>query len=312
MIQKAQRGLNRRLTQLPFLKGWHKQRQFRIERDLINGRTHKVIDHPSILHFSVNKAATQYTKRIMLRCARENRLLPVQMSAYAWNYDFPYLFTQSAEENQPYIHIFQPKGYAYTVFGGFVEGIPDIEQYQTVIMVRDPRDLLVSGYYSYAHSHKMPKSKEKVDDFLEFRSRVQNMSVDEYALEIGEGLKGRLQKYANLCQTNANVAVLKYEDMIADFPNWLDTLLTFCQLQISASLRNALIEEANQAKQKKKEDVSQHRRQVTPGDHVRKLKPETISRLNEMFAEILHQFQYARASEIDNIGNNEYIAPNAS
>ena len=71
MIQRTQQGLNRRLKQVPFLKGWYEQRQFRIERDLIDGRTHKVVDHPSILHFSVNKAATQYTKRLLIKCVRE-------------------------------------------------------------------------------------------------------------------------------------------------------------------------------------------------------------------------------------------------
>lgn len=300
IIQRTKRGVNRRLKRVPFLKGWYQQREFRVERDLINGRTHKVVDHPSILHFSVNKAATQYTKRIMLRCAQENKLQTVQLSAYAWRHDFPYLFTQTGEENQPYIHVFQPKGYAYTVFGGFVEGIPNIAQYQTVIMVRDPRDVLVSGYYSYAHSHKLPPSAEKAEEFLAFRAHVQEMSVDEYALEIGENLKERLQKYVNFCQMNSNVCVLKYEDMIADFPNWLDALLAYCQLQISVSLRTTLINEANQTKQKKKEDVSQHRRQVTPGDHLRKLKPETVSHLNILFADILQQFRYPVEVEMMN------------
>jgi len=67
----------------------------------------------SVIHYSVNKAASQYTKRIMLRCGEENGLLPVRMSDYAWAKEFPYLFTLSAEEVKPYLHIFRPHGYLY-------------------------------------------------------------------------------------------------------------------------------------------------------------------------------------------------------
>lgn len=298
MIQRMRSGVNRRLKKLPVMEDWYDQRRFRVERDLINGRAHKTIDHPSILHFSVNKAATQYTKRIMLRCAQENGLLPAQLSAYAWKHDFPYLFTQTAVENEPYLHVFRPKGYVYTVFGGFVEGIPHIEQYRVVVMVRDPRDVLVSGYYSYAHSHALPPDEEKAEEFLEFRSLVQQMSVDEYARELGPDLYGRLQKYINLSWQMDDVCILKYEDMIADFPSWLDTLLAYCQFQISDSLRASLLQEADRSKQKKKEDISSHRRQVTPGDHMRKLQPETINYLNDLFADITKQFQYPTAVEM--------------
>ncbi len=300
MIQRTQRGLNRRLKKLPFLKGWYEQRQFRVERDLINGRTHKVVDHPSILHFSVNKAATQYTKRIMLRCAQENGLLPVQLSAYAWKHDFPYLFTQTAEENLPYIHVFRPKGYVYTVFGGLVKGIPDIEQYLTIIMVRDPRDILVSEYYSYSKSHRIPPDEKKAEEFVGFRQYVQALTIDEYVMDSAQELRDRLQEYVDLSKQYDSVFLLKYEDMIADFSTWLDTLLVHSQLKISDSLRMTLIDEARRSRQKKKEDATRHRRQVTPGDHLRKLQPETIAYLNEMFADVMHRLQYSLNSETVN------------
>ncbi|MCA9956648.1 MAG: hypothetical protein KC434_18090, partial [Anaerolineales bacterium] len=195
MLSKAKQSIYRRVRRLPFLQKRELQRRFQIEEDLLNGRIHTTVAQPSILHFSINKAATQYTRRILLRCGRENGLLPVQMSAYAWSFDFPYLFKLSAEEVKPYLHIFQPQGYLYTVFGGMVEGIPNLDQYRTVIMVRDPRDVLVSGFYSYTHSHIAPASEEKLAEFEEWRSYVQNMTLDEYAVEISQDLRERLQKY---------------------------------------------------------------------------------------------------------------------
>jgi hypothetical protein len=43
---------------------------------------------------------------------------------------------------------------------------------------------------------------------------------------------------------------------------------------------------------KRGEDAWSHRRQVTPGDHRDKLKPETISRLNGVFREALEALRY--------------------
>jgi len=291
MIAKIKSVLSKQARKLPAVDQYLLNRRFRIERDLLNGRLHDTADHASILHFSVNKAATQYTRTIMMRCAQENGLIPVSMSAYAWNYDFPYLFEQTAEENQAYVHIFHPKGYLYTVFGGFVDGIPHLDRYLKVIMVRDPRDVVVSEYFSYAFSHPISPVPQKAEEIKKLRKRLQNMTLDQYAKESTLILKERFQKYVVLCQQDPMVCVLKYEDMIADFPSWLENLTTHCQLTISPSLKASLIESSNNAK-KTKENIRSHRRQVTPGDHRRKLKPDTIAELNDILAEVMDYFGY--------------------
>lgn len=43
-----------------------------------------------------------------------------------------------------------------------------------------------------------------------------------------------------------------------------------------------------------REDLNSHKRQVQPGYHKRKLKPETIEILNDRFAEILETLGYDR------------------
>jgi hypothetical protein len=40
------------------------------------------------------------------------------------------------------------------------------------------------------------------------------------------------------------------------------------------------------------ENAHAHKRQVVPGDHRRKLAPETIVQLNQQFGEILSLLQY--------------------
>ena len=56
--------------------------------------------------------------------------------------------------------------------------------------------------------------------------------------------------------------------------------------------RAKLIAESNDSVNTK-ENKMKHKRQVTPGDHRRKLKPETIAKLNTDLADILTRYGYA-------------------
>jgi hypothetical protein len=59
---------------------------------------------------------------------------------------------------------------------------------------------------------------------------------------------------------------------------------------VSPSLINKIKSEADFTVQK--ENISSHKRQITPGDNKRKLKPETIEILNDRFADILDTLGY--------------------
>ena len=291
MLRQVKREIKRVLIKLPFFDNYFERRKFVTERDLIQGKSHNVSDHRSIIHYSVNKAATQYTQGILLQCAEENNLLPVRMSAYAWSFDFPYIFTLPKEELGPYYHIFKPKGYLYTVFGGLVEEVPNVDQYNVVVMIRDPRDVLVSEYFSYGFKHDAPRVKEKQAEFYQLRDHIKSITIDEYVLENAGRLQKELEKYVNFRKQHPNTLLLRYEDMINDFPSWLDRLIEYCQLNVSKELKQKLIETSAKSS-RKTENLASHRRAVTPGDHVKKLEPKTIEQLNEIFKDVFSELGY--------------------
>ena len=68
-------------------------------------------------------------------------------------------------------------------------------------------------------------------------------------------------------------------------------VLSFCSLSIGADNRNRLIAEASTSSSTS-ENLMKHKRQVIPGDHRRKLKPETIATLNSDLADILDRYGY--------------------
>jgi hypothetical protein len=282
------------LLKVPFFHTWRLKRQFKVERQLIEGRHQASSSHRSIIHFSVNKAATTYTKSILSRCALENGLVPVNINGYAFNSDFPFLDHLSAQEMVRYHHIFKPAGYLYTVFGGMVEGIQDLNEFLTVLIVRDPRDVLTSEYFSMALSHKPPRSGDKIQSFSELRDFARTVAIDQYVIDESDRVGRVYQRYLDLLVTRPNVYITTYEEMIVDFQTWLDSLLDHCELKISPQLKQQLLEEALQSRPRK-ENISQHIRQALPGDYERKLHAKTIAHLNSVFSNILREFNYTKA-----------------
>ncbi len=241
----------------------------------------------------VNKAATQYTKAILRQCARENGIVTVGIQEYAFHCNFPFLDHLSGEEMKAYQYLFKPQGYLYGVFGGMIEGIPELPRYKAVPVARDPRDIIVSGYYSIGHSHPPPDSRgNKYAEFMRRRSEAQSSTIDEFVIkESARELEIFCRYEALLLRHHPHVHFTTYERMVGNFGHWLDELLDYCELPISPRLRDAITRE-NERQKPKKENVNRHLRKGRPGDYREKLKPETIALLNERFAAVLQTFGY--------------------
>jgi len=276
-----------------YLKEADLRRKFRVELDLIKGRHQNYNKHPSIIHFSLNKAATQYTGSVLEECAVENGMVPVSIHGYAFHTNFPYLDHLSAEEMKTYQHIFKPVGYLYSVFGGMIEGILDLEKYKIVLMVRDFRDLLVSEYYSVVYSHVSPwQQGNKYERFIEQRTKAKEFAIDEYAVTESNRIYHTLQRYKTLLTDKyPNVYMTRYEDMINDFRGWLNNLLVYCDLRVGEEFFNALIDR-NEHLRPKDEDIQRHVRKGKCGDYREKLSQETIEYLNAKFSSMLLTFGY--------------------
>ena len=78
--------------------------------------------------------------------------------------------------------------------------------------------------------------------------------------------------------------------MVLDFPSWESQLYTYLDVDPPEPIRTQVADLANF--DVPSEDVTQHKRQVVPGDHKRKLKPATIEEMNTILAEHLTQYGY--------------------
>ncbi|MBN1516166.1 sulfotransferase domain-containing protein [Candidatus Sumerlaeota bacterium] len=191
--------------------------------------------------------------------------------------------------------------------GEYIPQFPENpEDYSIIVHLRDPRDVLTSLYYSYVYSH--PREVGVFNPSDDQRGEWEQQGIDEFVLEHASEF---VQRYAEV-QTNLlgndNVLLLKYETMVTGFDRWLTDFLSAFQ-HIEPPRRKAigvlplpqatyetiykkLYHKHRASFTVKSEDRYQHKRQIQPGDHQRKLTAGTIDALNERFSGVLQALQY--------------------
>jgi hypothetical protein len=163
------------------------------------------------------------------------------------------------------------------------------DSWKKILLLRDPRDVLTSLYFSVSVSHSRPPEGPAAARFDSRRESAQSMSIDDYMIHLCDGddvYRLRYLDYMHRFADRPNVLLLRYEQMIADWDKFLDQLLAFCEVApnpaVDAEMRNLRSEFTVS-----QENPAAHKRQVAPGDAFRKLKPETMAVLNRRYKPIL-------------------------
>lgn len=159
-----------------------------------------------------------------------------------------------------------------------------------IFHVRDPRDILVSQYFSYGWRHTEIGFTDGVQRYRDF---VRQNSIDDYVLNqksVVQPLKLRLSKLIDRPAQELK-HVVHYEQMVLDFPAYLDRVLEAFEFKVPGLHRMRF---AFRFRDEFKPDPHSdgHKRSVVPGDHLSKLKPETIEQLNLIFADELRVLNY--------------------
>ena len=167
---------------------------------------------------------------------------------------------------------------------------PQLDQVRYLLQVRDPRDILVSEYYSLGWRHT---SKNWSDEALQRREKIQQMSIDEFALEEPHGKSPLLERYRPVLELahREEVCIVSYETMVTQFPIWLESVLELLGLNNHRRLKQKLLARYRD-EFRPDGDERAHKRNVLPGDHREKLATETIEKLNERFSALLQQLNY--------------------
>jgi hypothetical protein len=171
--------------------------------------------------------------------------------------------------------------------------------FTSIAMVRDPRDALVSMYYSFLGSHRAPRgmSSRQREDLAKVQAHMRaNTPIDQYVLEKAPKYLNSLNAITSFTDQDKASKVIRYEDYILNKPNLCDLILSFLQHNINLELTISPSQLLSIATKyniiPNQEDSSKHIRKALPGDHLVKLNSHTIYELNVIFKNFLAAYDY--------------------
>jgi hypothetical protein len=184
------------------------------------------------------------------------------------------------------------RGYCYRGFRNFPPYLRefDIAESKKVLLIRDPRDMLVSYYFSMAQSHFVPNAGVVREHLLRQRATATVADINDYCFSKIDFFKGEFRGYSGILGTE--IRIFRYEDVIFRKAEWLADMLTYFDVELADS-EIQRIAKANDIRPEN-ERPGDHIRQVTPGNFRKHLTEETIERLNSAYAEELAVYCYQK------------------
>ncbi len=159
-----------------------------------------------------------------------------------------------------------------------------------VLLVRDPRDALVSQYFSLGKktgSHARPK--KNADNFNKMLESSGNQELDDYVLRAAPNLCNKLKLYREHLDFDLGL-LRRYEDIFFDKETFLSEIFDHFGVEVPAGIIAEVAQKHDIRPER--EDQTKHIRKGIPGDHAEKLAPETIAQLNDIFREVGAFYDY--------------------
>ena len=200
--------------------------------------------------YSTWKTGSSFTNKFFKNICNESRI--------------PFLFLPE-KCNIGMINKFKKKNNNYVIFPNRVPPDKYLKNERYLIQLRDPRDILVSAYFSvkYSHGYNLPESYySDINKFILERSYI------------------FVNRNKNLFDSlNYNSKYIFYEDMVCNFKFWANEI--FDEFSINNNIRDKIINKfSKEFDSFPKENIHKHKRQMKPGDYKNKLSKETIFKIN--------------------------------
>lgn len=250
----------------------------------------------NIYHCCVNRAGSQWIRKIL---ADPDVYRVTGLRAYAYGprmpagRDFRSYTERRFEGAFPADRIVSPLFITYDNFAA----IPKPEPWRAFFVGRDPRDIVVSWYFSSAISHNTRYNP----GLRRTRDHLATLDVEQgliYGIRrLGEfGLFDTLRTWVGL--DVPEVLLFRYEDLVgAEGEHWLGRLLDHCDVALPPDERRALLArysfQALSGRQPGQEDLSSKMRKGVAGDWRNHFTPAVQAAFAEVTADLVTYMGYA-------------------
>ena len=180
----------------------------------------------------------------------------------------------------------------------------NLVDYRAFHVVRDPRDMIVSGYFShkYSHSTEGPWHKNWLVPYRKYLNEVSEEEGLMNEIEIGHSLK----MMSSWNYDDPNILELKFEDLIANSLKIYGHIFDFLQLDVNADELEKIIQKysfknMSKGREPGQEDVTHHFRRGIPGDWKNHFTNGHIELFKQKWGDLLIQLGYEKDKNWSNI-----------
>lgn len=207
-------------------------------------------------------------------------------------------YVQLGLRNAPSVPALPPKTigtHLYISYQTYLE-IPKPSNYKTFFVLRDPRDAVVSWYFSAKYSHVLT-------------SVIPELRRDLAQLDSSNGLKyiiNRLVEFGyfeaqkswiNVTQEQENIAIFRYEDLVSSNNSFLRKLLNYLQIEIPKAEFIALcdrhkFETMTKGRAQGEENINSHYRKGIAGDWKNHFDSSTLDYFYQVTEDLVEVLGY--------------------
>jgi hypothetical protein len=255
---------------------------FEAEKRLLSNGHIEASDLQSILFFTTYKCASSFAGEIINELTANAGYKHVNFDSYFYHLDKD---TDIEYEKIFSKNVFRVSGFIYGPMRHY-QPIPEIKQYKTLLILRDPRDVLVSHYYSAKYSHEVSTTK-----MLQKRRIAQGQDIDEFVLERLEEFAIIYEQYKlNILPLEGTIFV-RYEDMISNPKDFIIKLYKILKINVDIEHIEEIVK--NRMAMPKREDKYSHRRSGKSGQYLEKLNSKTVKAINSRLANVIDTFGFS-------------------
>lgn len=182
------------------------------------------------------------------------------------------------------------------VFGAFRECIDCLrlaaECHNTrIFLIRDPRDAVVSYYYSLRKSHWVPPDGDTREALLAGRERYSQLTLEEAVLgNEFEFLFKNMMRFGKMLRDYPGI-IYRYEEIIFKKAEWIPSLACKLQVPLKPDVFDSLLQKHDMFPSQDNETA--HVRHVSPGDYLNKLSPALIEHIERRYRDLFEILGYA-------------------
>ena len=257
------------------------KKKFKKEIDFFENKNFNTVDKESILFFTSHKSASTFFDKFFYLIRNSQKRICINVDQYN-----TFILENKFNHSESFLGKFKSRGYIFGPIRTYLK-IPNLQNYKIVLFLRDPRDVLVSDYFSTKFSHNSINQELILE-----KKKVQNKTIDEFVLWKSGYYKKKYESYLPLLELK-NVKYIRYNDFIENPNEIKDKLLEIFEVnKLTEELKNFFDEKKTKSKDHGKINIYDHQKMGQLNIFQNHLKQDSISCLNEEYKDILVKFKF--------------------